>query len=77
MALDQSKTNLLKTQLNEFVKQYIVYDGSQRITSVYTAAVDTAHGGPCSKDEYEYDGGSTRVVKRKESAATWDSSWDI
>jgi hypothetical protein len=59
------------------VKQYIVYDGSGRMTDVYTAHTNAITGTPCTRTRYSYDGTSSRVEKRKEQDATWDATWDI
>ncbi len=67
----------LLTEAHEMVKQYVVYDGSGRMTDVYVAHTDAADGTPCSRTQYEYDGTSSRVTKRKELDATWDTTWDI
>ena len=78
MAADSNTTQHLITQRDEFVKQYITFDGSDRPEFVYTAPTDAEHGTPCSQVQYEYrPGTSSQVLKMKESAATWDSSWDI
>lgn len=77
MAATDSKTNLLKTGANELVKSYIEYDGTERMTTVYEAASDAKNGAVALKTEYSYDGVSTRIIKMKESASTWNSSWDI
>jgi IMP cyclohydrolase len=70
-------TDFIRAHLNEATKEYIVYDGTSRMTEVYVATVDAEDGEPCLKTTYEYDGVSTRIVKRKEELDLWDSSWDI
>lgn len=77
MAIGQDKRSVLKTQAGELIKQYHVYDGSDRLTDIYTANTDTPDGGNCSRVQYEYDGVSSRVVKMKETIGTWSSSYDI
>lgn len=72
-----TKTELLKSQLHELVKQYISYDVSDRPEYVYTASSDAADGTPCTVTQYVYDGATSRVLKRKESYSNWDASWDI
>ncbi len=67
----------LLTSKHEFVKQFIEYDGSARMVSIYEARADAADGSPCMKTSYAYVTGTTRIEKRKEEEATWDSSWDI
>lgn len=77
MATPTTKTELLKTHANELVKQYIEYDGSNRVWKVYTAYTDAPDGAPCEVTEYIYTGPATTTIKaRKEGHATWDSAWD-
>lgn len=70
-------TGHLKTNLHELVKQYVIYDGSGRMTDVYEARADAVQATPCLRTQYTYDGVSSRVEKRKESAAAWDITWDM
>jgi len=72
-----TKTEQLKTHAHELVKQYFVYDISLRCTDMYTASYDAANGAPCLRTQYSYDGSSSRIVKRKETNSTWDSTWDM
>ena len=53
------------------IKQYIVYDGSDRPTQIYEAASGCLNGESCLLTEYTYSGVSSRVVKMKESVTTW------
>lgn len=76
MANVELTTNLLKTQLHEFTKQYITYDAYSRPEYVYTTGVNTINGGPCSIVRYSYSGTSTRVVYMKEYSGAWDTSWE-
>ena len=71
-----SKTDLLTTHKNELVKQYVEFDGSNRISKVYTAYTDATHGAPCEVTEYIYVGVSTTLRARKEGRGVWDSAWD-
>lgn len=75
--MSTDRTSRLKTTAYELVKQYMIYDGSGRLTSLYTAHTDAETGTPCVLTQYTYDGTSGRIEKRKESDATWDASWDI
>jgi len=70
-------TALLKTHAKEMVKEYIAYDGSNRMEYLYTAIANASDGDPCLRTQYAYDGVSTRIVKRQETESTWNSSWDI
>jgi hypothetical protein len=67
----------LITNLREPVKQYIVYDVSNRPVIIYEARANALNDEPCFKTEYAYDGATSRILKRKESNATWDSAWDL
>lgn len=70
------RTNVLKTNLKERVKQYCVYDASGRMTDAYEAHADAVDGTPCIHTQYEYDGTSGRILKRRELNGEWDSSYD-
>ena len=70
-------SDFIRTQLNEAVKQYLVYDAFYRMIEIYVAPVDAVNTDPCLKTTYEYSGASVRIVKSKESIAAWDSTWDI
>ena len=76
-AMGSSTSAQLTTGAKEYVKQYITYDSSSRPEYVYTAAVGTIHGAPCSVTRYVYVGTTSRISKRKEYDGTWDSSYDI
>lgn len=73
----QDRRGRLITEAHEMVKQYLVYDGDGRVTDVYTAHTDAITGTPCSRTRYSYVTGTTRVEKRKEQDATWDTTWDM
>jgi len=75
--VEASKSAQLISHAKEMVKQYIAYDGSSRPEYVYTAPTEAADGAPAIVTQYSYDGTSTRIVKRKESATVWDVTWDI
>lgn len=72
-----AKTGHLKTGRDELLKQFFVYDGSNRVTDIYEAHADANHGQPCLRTRYTYDGTSNRVLKMKEVDATWDSSYEL
>jgi hypothetical protein len=67
----------VKTHSSECIKQYIEYDGSDRMEYVYEARANAQDGEKCLKTQYVYDGATTRITKMKETETTWDSSWDI
>lgn len=75
--MTQNVSGYVKTHSLENIKQYLTYDGSSRMEYVYEARANAAHGDPCLKTQYAYDGVSTRIIKMKETEATWDSSYDI
>ncbi len=78
MASDSKNTAHLKTQAQEFVKQFLVYDVIQRPIQIYTAAVDTPDGGACSIVEYAYlTPSSSKAEKMREGNALWDATWDM
>jgi hypothetical protein len=67
-------THELISHFKEAVKQYIVYDVSNRMTTVYVARTDAGDGDPCLRTDYTYAGASNRIIKMKESLDTWVSA---
>lgn len=65
------------TGLKQALKTYCVYDDSLRLTDVYEVAVEAPHGAKCLRTQYQYVGTTSRILKEKESVASWDSSWDM
>lgn len=73
-----STTDNLKTQAHELVKQFVIYDGNNRITSVYTAPAAAVDGTPCTLVTYAYlTPTSSLVEKMREANSTWSSAYDI
>lgn len=77
MSTPTTETELLKSQEKELVKQYIAYDGLDRAEYIYTASRNAVTGTACTLTQYAYSGTSSKIIKRKESYSTWDSSYDI
>lgn len=78
MPTPTTQTELLKTQEEELIKSYSVYDVTDRPTTIYTAAANAINGAPCTKVDYEYrDPASQQILKMRESYSTWNSAWDI
>lgn len=71
-----SDTGHLKTAKHELLKQYVVYDGSGRMTDIYEARNDAADGAPCLRTRYSYDGTSSRILKRLETTDVWSAAYD-
>lgn len=67
----------LTSQAREFVKQFFEYDVNGRTVAVYTTHINAGHGADCNKTRYEYDGETTRILKRDEIDGVWNSAWDI
>lgn len=67
-------TDFVSSFGRQAIKQYIVYDGSDRPSQVYEATSDAADGADCLLTEYEYDGASSRVTKLQESLSAWVSA---
>ena len=68
----------LQTQAHELVKQFIVYDGADRPSEVFTARADAGDGDFCTKVDYTYvNPTASRVEKMRESNATWSAAYDI
>ncbi len=71
------RTSHLKTALHERTKNYVVYDGSGRMTDNYEVHADAADGTPCLRTQYSYDGVTSNIVKRLETTSTWQAAWDM
>lgn len=67
----------LKTGTNEYIKQYLVYDGSDRLEYVYEARANALDGEPCLVTRYTYWTTSTRVKQMEEYEGSWSSAYDI
>ncbi len=77
MPIERNKTNLLKTLRDSEMKTYFVYDESGRMSNVYEARADAAEGDVCLLTEYEYEDGTAKIVKQRESMAVWEAAWDM
>lgn len=76
IAVDESKTALIKTLENELTKQYQEIDGQNRPLRIYEALVSTGDGGPCKVTEYIYQNPtSSTILGKKEAMANWDITW--
>ncbi len=67
----------LTTGAKEYVKQYFVYDVSNRMTDVYEARANARDGEPALRTSYTYIGVTNNVQAMKEAESLWDSDWDI
>lgn len=73
----KTKTELLKSQAHEQVKQHIVFDAQGRPVLVFTAAIGVGNGGACTVTEYVYRGPtSSQIVSRQERVSTWNTNWE-
>lgn len=70
-------TAFVKAHQQEAVKDYLEYDGSDRLTKHHTALVDAVTGDACLVTEYQYVGVKVIVQARKEYLGVWDSTWDF
>lgn len=69
--------NFVRPNMDEPLKQYLVYDVSARLTDTYECTADARHGDPCLRTQYAYDTPTSgRISYRVETMATWDSSWE-
>lgn len=73
----QNEYEFIKTGTSEYIKTYITYDGSSRMEYIYEARANAGNGDYCLITRYVYDGVSNRIIKSKEYAGTWSSSYDI
>lgn len=72
-----TKTELLKTQASEQVKQHLVFDIQDRPVFVFTCAIGTKNNEPCSVTEYVYrNPSSTQIKDRQERVSKWNAAWD-
>ncbi len=67
----------LKTQEAELTKAHTVYDGSFRVTDVYTAGRNVKNGGPCTRTRYQYSGITNYITGMMEDLDSWDTSWEF
>lgn len=67
----------MKTGNREYIKSHSVYDGSNRLITVYEARANALHDHYALKTDYTYVGITSQIENSKESASLWDSSWDI
>jgi hypothetical protein len=75
MATPSTKTELIKSQAHELIKQYVALDAYDRPEYIYTAQADATDGAACTRVQYVYASTtSTTVVKMKESYSTWVSA---
>lgn len=74
---EQNKKVIIKSVLNELSKAKYFYDGSNRVTSFYSAPVDTGDNKPCLLTEYTYVGATSYVDAFKESEGVWQAAWDL
>lgn len=72
-----SPSDFVSALQKEASKEYIVYDGSARMTQVYQTFWNSQDGEPALLTTYQYDGVSTRITGRKETLSTWTGSWDF
>lgn len=77
VTVNPSATDFFSAQIQEAVKTFSLYDGSNRIVGFYVAPIAAKNGDKCQLTVYAYDGATTRVLKTKEILAIWDSTWDI
>jgi hypothetical protein len=67
-------TDFIKPHAHEAIKQYITYDGSNRMEYTYTALAVARDGDQCVKTQYVYSGASNRIIKMKETLDVWVSA---
>ncbi len=73
----KTKSELLKSQATEQVKQHIVFDAQDRPILIFTASIGTLNAGPCSVTEYVYRGlTSSQITSRQERVSMWNTAWE-
>lgn len=71
-------TGDLRTQLGEYIKQHMIYDGNGRVTDVYTARAEALNSEKCSRVQYAYlSVSSSLVIYMKETESAWDVTWEV
>lgn len=78
MSTTRNSIALLKTQLNEAVKEAITYDAQGRMEFHYICGADARDGDPCLVTQYAYiNANSSLIVYRKETVGMWDTTWEV
>lgn len=72
--INQDKSSIIKTALNEYTKSYQVLDGQLRLEYLFEAGTHTIDGGRCMVTRYSYFGGTPQVAYVKEYEGVWDAS---
>lgn len=72
--MSENSREILKTTRFNGLKQYIAYDGTNRMEYVYEAGTEAIDGAPCIRTQYVYDGASNRIIKMKETVSVWVSA---
>ncbi len=73
----EQSSRALITGAKEYVKQYFVYDESNRMTDVYEARANARDGEPALRTSYVYVGATNNVQAMKEAESLWSSAWDL
>ncbi len=75
MATPTTKTELIKSQAQELIKQYVALDGQDRPEYIYTAQATAVDGDSCTVVQYVYaNATSTTVIKMEETYGVWVSA---
>lgn len=71
-----SPTNFIIPDPNKttLIKQWFVYDETDRVIEIYIATVETQNEEPCLKLSISYVGETSNVQSILESQGTWE--WD-
>lgn len=73
----KSKTELLKSHLQEQTKQHIVRDSQARPKLIFTAYIEAEDGDPCICTEYVYyNATETDIRDRQERVYEWKAIWE-
>ena len=67
----------LTSEKFEYVKQYVEYDGQDRIQKVFTAPLHVAIDDSCSVTKYAYkDATGSKIRTRLEMKGTWNATME-
>jgi hypothetical protein len=72
-----TEANLLSSHSKELSKQYVIFDGQNRVSKVYSAVRKAQDGDACIVTEYIYrDPTTTQMLARKEAPGVWSAAYD-
>lgn len=77
MASGNANQNHIMTGRDTLMKVHYEYDEDRRVTHMYQAAKDAAHGAKCLVTKNTYTGSFIEPDGSTEYEGEWDEAWDI